>query len=194
MAPRALEALIFETKTSFPIDRKQLIAMDDAGVADEVIDVMVAFSFPRKFKVRRSAGASSWGGFDSGGLGGRRGGARRRVAVVPDPDYSYVAFPYWSFGGGYYYPGGAVEVGGGDGTITPAEPHGRVVNGLGYTQVLRARDAGGQPTPRVRSGGDGAATSGSDSGSSSGGTSSATSGGYSSGGGGGDAGRTAVPR
>jgi hypothetical protein len=108
-----------------------------------------------------------------------------------NPYYSYVGFPYWGVGGDYYYPGWGVEVGGGDGTVVPPEPHGRVVNGRGYTQVLRAPEGGGQPTPR--SGGNTSSTSGADGGSSSGGTSSATSGGYSSGGGG-DSGRTAVPR
>ncbi len=193
VAPRVLEALIFETRASFPIDSRQLISMDDAGVADEVIDVMVAFSFPEKFKVTRSAGASSWGGFDSGGLewGGMGVTAEYAWPWYLNPYYSYVGFPYWGVGGDYYYPGWGVEVGGGDGTVVPPEPHGRVVNGRGYTQVLRAPEGGGQPTPR--SGGNTSSTSGADGGSSSGGTSSATSGGYSSGGGG-DSGRTAVPR
>ena len=124
--------------------------MDDAGVADEVIDVMVAFSFPEKFKVTRSAGASSWGGFDSGGLewGGVGVTAEYAWPWYLNPYYSYVGFPYWGVGGDYYYPGWGVEVGGGDGTVVPAEPHGRVVNGRGYTQVLRAPEGGGQPTPR----------------------------------------------
>jgi hypothetical protein len=172
--PRVLEALIFETKSTFPIDRKELIAMDDGGVPDEVIDVMVALSFPRKFNIRRSTGASSWGGFSYFSL-------------------SPFGFPYWSVDGDYYYPGWGIDAGGG-GVVLPAEAHGRAVNGRGYTQVDRAQDNTGQSMPRTRTGDGGSAGAAESGSSSSGGASAATSSGYSSESSGGDSGRTAVPR
>lgn len=202
VSPRALEALLFETKAHFPIDGRQLIAMDDAGVAPAVIDVMVAFSFPKKFEVKRSAGTSSLGGFGWSDLGWGGLGLSAEYAWpwYYDPYYSYSSlspfgYSYWNLGSGYYDPGASVIVG--DGTSTPLEGHGRVVNGSGYTQVVpRAPENSARPVQRLQSGGDSSAGSGSDSGSSSGGASGVSSGGYSSGGGGGggDSGRTAVPR
>ena len=151
VAPRVLEALIFETRASFPIDRRQLISMDDAGVADEVIDVMVAFSFPQKFKVTRSAGASSWGGFDSGGLGWGGVGVTAEYAWpwYLNPYYSYVGFPYWGVGGDYYYPGWGVDVGGGDGrdraggTAWPGRERPRVHAGDARAGRRRSANAAG---------------------------------------------------
>ncbi len=201
VAPGAIEALVFETKSQFPIDSRQLIAMDDAGVDPSVIDVMVALSFPKKFEVKRSAGASSLGGvgWSDFGWGGLGLSAEYAWPWYSNPYYSYASlspfgYSYWQLGSGYYDPGGSVIVG--DGTNTRPEGHGRVVNGSGYTQVLRAPDASAQSTERLRPGGSSSADSGSGSGSSSGGTSGVSSGGYSSGsgGGGGDSGRTAVPR
>ena len=200
VAPRTLEALLFETKAHFPIDSRQLIAMDDAGVDPSVIDVMVALSFPRKFEVKRSTGTSSLGGFGWSDLGWGGLGLSAEYAWPwsYNPYYAYssfgpVGYSYWNLGSGYYDPGSSVIVG--DGTSTPSEGHGRVVNGSGYTQVvLRAPDSAAQSGQRLQSGGDSSAGSGADSGSSSGGASGASSGGYSSGGGGGDSGRTAVPR
>ena len=198
VAPRAIEALVFETKSHFPIDSRQLIAMDDAGVDPSVIDVMVAFSFPRKFEVKRSASTPSMGGFgwSNFGWGGLGLSAEYAWPWFYDPYYSFASFApfgysYWQLGGGYYDPGSSVIVG--DGTSTPLEGHGRVVNGRGYTQVLRAPDSA-QSVRRLQSGSDSSAGSAADSGSSSSGASGASSGGYSSGSGGGDSGRTAVPR
>ena len=194
VTPRVLEALVFETKAHFPLNSHQLIALDDAGVPDTVIDLMVAFSFPKKFEVKRSSGSFSGGGFGGfGGLGGF-GWDGFGADQFYDPYYSFFSpFGYnaWNYWDGYYYGAGTGVIAGG-GSATPSEPHGRVVNGSGYTQVInRVPENDGEGGQRIHSAG-GDASSGSSGGSSGG----VSSGGYSSGGGGGggDSGRTAVPR
>lgn len=203
VAPRVLEALLFETKPNFPLDSRQLIALDEAGVSDTVIDLMVAFSFPKRFEVKRSVGgASALGGFGWGGFGWSDFvGAEQAFPWYYDPYYSffspfgYGSRGYWD-GGGYYYGAGTGVIANGEGGSQP-ERHGRVVNGSGYTQVVtRTPENAGPATQRVR-GNDGLSTgdaSSASSGGSSGGSSGVSSGGYSSGGGGGDSGRTAIPR
>ena len=193
----ALEAAIVETQAIFPLNSRTLIALDDAGVADNVIDLMVAQTFPKQFQVRRRGGGSSsgsWAGY--GGVGWDWYGF--------DPFYSYyapVGYGYWNRFGDYYYgPGQGVFIVPGDGGLAaPSGEHGRVVNGGGYTQVSpRDPVVTGNAGTRGRSAGDGGSgTSGgfsSSGGSSDSGSSGVSSGGYSSGGGGGDGGRSAVPR
>jgi hypothetical protein len=205
VTPRVLEALLFETKATFPLDRRRLIALDDAAVADTVIDLMVAYSFPKKFEVRRSAGGGGFSSFgpDWSGLGWGGFGLSAEYAWpwFSNPFYSYYSpfgyagLNYWDT---YYSPGAYAGSSESGGTAVQPASHGRVINGSGYTQVVtRAPENDGQATTRVR-GTD--ASDGGFSGTSSGGSSGVSSGGYSSGGGsgggggGGDSGRTAVPR
>jgi hypothetical protein len=192
VSPRVLEALLFETKSAFPIDSRQLIAMSDAGVPDTVIDVMVAFTFPEKFEVKRSSyGSGGFGGF--GGFGWGFDGDADYLWHTP-----YYAFfsPFGMWGYGFYddyffFPGTGVIVPGGGGST--GEGHGRVINGAGYTQVVRrAPESTDSANGGTRVRGAGADAGGSSVGNSSGGSSGVSSGGYSSGGGG--SGRTAVPR
>ncbi len=181
VSPRVLEALLFETRTPFALNAKQLVALDNAGVSGSVIDLMVAFTFPKKFEVKRTTYSAS------PGLGPFDVGFEDPWSFAGDPFYSIGApFGYYSRYG-YYDTGYDYDPGDGVVVAPPPEPHGRVVNGSGYTQVVSrpseatARSGGG-------SGGD-ASSSGGTSSSSSG---SASSSGYS--GGGGDSGRSAVPR
>lgn len=104
-------------------------------------------------------------------------------------DY-YLHYPGWGYGG----YGGWVEVDYGrpDGTSGVVAPHGRVVNGQGYTRVTERADQVAVSSRGNRSSGSGGepVSSGSSSGSSG-----ASPGGYSSGGSSGGGGeRTAVPR
>lgn len=191
----ALEAAIVETQAIFPLNSRTLIALDDAGVAANVIDLMVAQTFPKQFQVKRRGGGSSsgsWAGY--GGVGWDWFGF--------DPYYSYyapVGYGYWNRFGDYYYgPGqGVIIVPGDGGSAAPSGEHGRVINGGGYTQVSpRDPVVTGNAGTRGRSTGDGVsgASGGSSSGGFSGDSGGVSSGGYSSGGGGGDSGRSAVPR
>jgi uncharacterized membrane protein YgcG len=197
VSARVLEALLFETKSAFPIDSRQLIALDDAGVPDTVIDLMVAFTFPEKFEVKRSSSGGSGGGF---GFGGFDWGGFPVDAWFMDPYYMFFS-PFAMGRYGYYYddyyffaPGaGVILPGAGGGTASSGR--GRVVNGSGYTQVVPRgpeNDQAGNSNGTRNRGGDAGASS---VGGSNSGSSGVSSGGYSSGGGGGgDSGRTAVPR
>ena len=197
----AVEAALVETQATFPLNGRTLVALDDAGVADSVIDLMVAQTFPKQFQVRRRGGGSS-SGSSSGSWAGYGGVGWDWLGVDPFYDYySPFGYSYWNrFGdyGDYYYgPGtGVIVAPWGGGASTPPGDHGRVVNGGGYTQVS-PREPAVDANARGRSSGDGASSTsaGSSGGSSSdGGSSGVSSAGYSSGGGGGDGDRSAVPR
>lgn len=218
----AVQAALSEDHRPFELNRKNLLAMDEAGVPEPVIDLMVALTYPRRFVVQR-AGAGSYtpSGISVGGgwfdpfmsplaFGsmydcyspygmGYRSYYSTCGSLYSPYGYGYGAYGYDNFNNGYTnYGGGWVAVGTpAKGTGTPVT-EGRVVNGRGYTQV-RPREA--EPTP-IRSGnvGNGGAFDSGGGSSSGGGTSGVSSQGYSGGGSssgssGGDSGaRTAVPR
>lgn len=177
----AVETMLLEGRLDFQVDTRALLRLDDADAPGEVVDLLVALSYPEYFAIGTEDEAADPGG----------------PLVVSYPAYAY---GYWSggfapFGWGYGYypaygyyppyypPGGVYPPGGSYG--------GRVVNGRGYTRVRSV------PTPRgdfgswLRGAGSGGGSSvGSGSGSSSGGT--MTGSGARSGGGSGT--RTAKPR
>ena len=180
--PTVLEALLVETGTS------------------DIIDMLVALSFPDNFEVRRSATGGGGGGGFLGSWGGYGYDAWYPYYAAPF-GYYYGWSPYRSlYGwGDYYYvdpsyygiPGAVIS-------DTPDVSQGRVYEGYGYTRVATPRDDGGRrrAQPRGTSGGGIFSGGGSSGGSSSGGSSSgggtASSGGYTSSGG--SSGRTASPR
>ena len=211
VSPRALEAALVETGAGFDLDGRTLLELDDAGVADSVVDVMVALSYPDRFVVERA-----------------RDDRAGRTVFINDPfgiDYGFYSPLYGSLYYPYYYSpfaysyygrfdprffgGGLIVVPGtSDDDGDDPQPSGaaRAIDGLGYTRV-RPRDA--EPTTTVRSGrrvvsgtttaadagssSGGSSSGGSSSGSSGGSGGAVSSGGFSSGGSG-DTGRTAVPR
>lgn len=210
----ALQAALTELRHGFDLNKKTLIALDNGGVNESVIDLMVALTYPKRFVVERASGGAAPIGVSTGAgwfdpfLSAEYaaplmncytpyGYGYRSYYSMCGPGY-YGAFGYNYYGYPYsgYYPGGGWVV------ITPPivgppvtpQPEGRVVNGHGYTQI---RDRQPEPAPRINGssngggwgGGGGAATSG---GYSSGSSSSGSSGGGS---GGGDSGaRVAVPK
>jgi uncharacterized membrane protein YgcG len=194
VAPSAVQAAIVESKAVFPLNGRALIAMDDARVPGPVIDLMVAQSFPKKFEVKRRDGGTMDYGFMYGG------GAEFDMEYPYYAFYSPFGFGYWGAYDDFYYGYGPGGITGGGVPIDPEPtgPHGRVVNGAGYTLV------GPRPVAPAENGGNGSSGSsrGQSAGADSGG--SVSSGGYSSGGssgggggaagGGSDGGRTAVPR
>jgi hypothetical protein len=194
----ALEAALVETNAGYDLDARRVADLDAAGVPDNVIDLIVALSYPEKFVVDRTARATPPTPLvDPFSLGWAFG----HSYWYDDFFYSPYSYAYSRFGpfGSPYYDGGLIVV------LPNNEPQpsgtGRVVDGRGYTQV-RTRQEAAQSASRsggVMSAGGSAASSGpsSSSGSSSSGSSGgsvAASGGYTSGGSGGDAGRTAQPR
>jgi hypothetical protein len=200
VSARALEAALVETSSGYDLTARQLVDLDTAGVADSVIDLIVALSYPERFVVERSASGS--------------GGS---MTFINDPFLVGWAFGYPSFYGDYYYSpyyytpfgysrgsyrglgfdGGGIVVG-----TVPSDPQpsgaGRVVDGQGYTRVrpretATAVDGGSRGTRTSASGAD-AAPPASGSSSASSGSGSTAPAGESSGASSGDTGRTAQPR
>ena len=198
LSPRALEAALMETRARFNLDSRTLIALDDAGVPDSVIDVMVALSFPERFVVERT-GAQSSAGF--GGLGVPSTFGSSWYDPFYDTFWGSAYMPYYYAPFGYaYWAGYGVPYYAGTGFVTVDPPASsdasggaRLVNGAGYTQI-RPREA--QPVEGGTGTGNGStrSTSGDSSGGRGGSSGGASSGGYSSGGSSTDTGRTAEPR
>lgn len=196
-----LEALLVETETWFDLDGRTLIRLDDGGVPGNIIDMLVALSFPDDFQVRRSAPSGGGGGGFLGSWGG----------YGYDTWYPYYAMPFgyyygWSpyrslYGWGDYYYLDPGYYGGPGSSISdvPDMGEGRISQGFGYTRVATRPDSGGRRAqPRGTSGGGVFGGGGSSGGSSSGGGGSSGggsvgAGGYTPSGGGGSVG-TATPR
>jgi hypothetical protein len=218
----AMQAALTEVHHPFDLNKRTLVLLDEGGVSDSVIDLMVALTYPKRFVVERRGGGSAPTGIMTG-TGWYDPFLPGPMAMGLDcyTPYGYGYRSYYSMCGGGLYPFasnyygynlygygypysnyGWVDLGPiqniGSINISPAEPtgEGRVVNGRGYTQI---RNRESEPSPRISSSGNGAGWSGSSGGGvSSGGYSSGSSGSGSSGGGasgGGDSGaRTAVPK
>jgi len=207
VSPRVLEAAIVETGTGFDLSSEALRDLDRAGVADIVIDTMVAVSYPREFVVDRPSAPlglmsdlDPWFG----------AWAFPYYPSVFYDRYGYSPFLYSPFGYGYwasYYPYGYTFLPGG--SLVPAtialDPSdrsggdGRAVNGLGYTRIrtrgeVAAEQAASQRRTDSGNGVSGASSASSGASSSSGSSGGVSSSGFSSGSSSSDTGRTAVPR
>lgn len=155
----ALEAAIDETGARFNLNSRALKQLADAGVSPNVIDLMVAQSFPSQFRVERAASAAppvpssmSMGGTtniygDSVYGGGIYGGGMPAAYGYPyyDPYYSYYsyyspfAYPYWgsnSYYNNYDYRGGVPTV------IVPGGGGGFGIGG-GGTAITTTQDSPG---------------------------------------------------
>ncbi len=141
-----LEAWLVERAEQFTLNAKRLIALADAGVPASVIDLMVALSYPKVFAIntamrrgaRRHAPADSSRGYPDNAIG----------AIDPFCLTSHFPYTYrfdcaglrgYGFGYGYgydagWYPNGYPVIIVHTGSSAPSRPHGRVVNGQGYTQ------------------------------------------------------------
>ena len=194
--PAVVEAMLVETRASFALDRRTLLRLDDSGVPAEVIDLMVALSFPDEFVVERPPARTAVS------FGSRGGGFVDPFSPYGfDRWYPYYASPFgyyygWSPYSSLYYPGPAasyvIVLDALDGGST-----GRTYSGHGYSQIgvrepttdrraqRRTVRGGTTGTTAEPSGGGSAGTSGSSDGGQ------ATPGGYTRGG---SSGRTARPR
>ena len=201
--PEALAAFVIERNHEFDLTAKDLAALADAGVPDNVIDALVAVSYPTRFAIDRDAlrmamkpaepregRAGGYGdpfGWGWGGYGGCYRGFYWSSYCNPfywSSGYGIGGFwpyyydPYWS---GYGYWGRPVIV------VRDGDQRtsGTLVRGRGYTRG--GGGGGGVAHPRAgstqrRSGGDSYSPSVRSGGSSSGGSGSASPGGYSRGG------------
>ncbi len=211
----ALQASLTDLRQRFNINSKTLVALDDAGVSDRVIDLMVALAFPQRFIVERAGGGAPIG--VSTGMGWYDPFMSPMMSSAygncyMDRYYGYRS--YYNMCGLYYSPYGAYfpyqyqnynYINGGGWVAVDPNPtptpipsgDGRVVNGRGYTQI---RERSPEPSPsRTSNGGNGTASgwSGNSGGAATSGGYSSGSSGSSSGGGGSSSGgseRTAVAR
>lgn len=139
---KAVEAWIAEVGQEFAnLDVDDLVRLDDAGVSGDLIDVIVAVSFPERFAVNRQ---------QPSGAPARYFGAR---PIWGDPYYSSWGSRYggyysgWGYGYGsyyspYYYPRVIVDV-------RPIRPTsgGRVIAGRGYSSGGSSRGFVGSTSP-----------------------------------------------
>jgi hypothetical protein len=215
--PEVIEAALLETRSAFDIDSRLLLRLADSGVPEQVIDLMVALSFPSRFTI------------DSGEIAE----IPRAAPVTPRYSGSGAYWPYYAYPSAYYghlfhlgwyspfysyydpwlYPYSpfwrtrSPFFGVPGGVISPGlRSGGRVIEGRGYTRVRERETEQGTTVRRAqpRGGSGSAASSGGvstardsgGSGSSGGASRGASPGGYSSGSSGGDSssGRQAKPR
>lgn len=126
----AVRAWVAEQYHPIPLDAAALIRLADAGVADEVIDVVVAVAYPDRFAVAHTSQRDAR----------PRPGVRRPYPGM----YPGIYDPYWgSYGWGrgwgpYYGRGGTVVV------VTPRDgaSTARAVKGRGYTRGASGDGAG----------------------------------------------------
>jgi hypothetical protein len=175
-----VRAWVAERKQPFQLNADRLVQMADAGVSPEVIDVVVAVSYPQRFTVADGAQVAQNEVQRSDyldepgmrGLGGRRGG-------FWSPIYGYGYGNYYNdyFYGGYYGRGYLDGYYGYPGIYRPTvvvvetrdpEPQsrGRVVNGRGYTRTRASEPSTGSSSGGSSSSGSSASPSSSSSGSS----------------------------
>ncbi len=194
--PAIVEAMLVETQASFALDRRALIRLDDNGVPAELIDLMVALSFPDEFVVERPPArtAASFGG-------GGRGFVDPFSPYGFDRWYPYYASPFgydygWSPYSSLYYLGPAASYVIVPDAVDGGSP-GRAYSGRGYSQIgVRAATTDRRAQRRTVSGGTTGTTAGARGGGSAG-TSGSSDGGQATPGGytrGGSSGRTAQPR
>jgi uncharacterized membrane protein YgcG len=204
MPAEVVQASLAEIHQPFTMNKRTLVALADGGVDSQVIDLMVALTYPKRFVVERRGGGGSTTGvltgngwFDpmisSGMMMGSLSmldcytpfgyGYRSYYSMCGNSPYGYDYYgfnrytnPYGAYGGYGNY--GWVDVGAitqpGVGTIS-GEPQGEG-RAIKGVGYAQIRNRESEPAPRVNAGSNGSATSWSGN---SGG--SATSSGYSSG-------------
>jgi hypothetical protein len=181
LPPEPVEAWIAEKGDPFRLDGETLLAMDDAGVADRVIDVVVAVSNPDVFaltadgspeRVRRDEELARRAG--PGWLGFRDPFWFRPFGW--DPFFGFRASPFgWNGWGGFGWAGGAWGGGWGyrpsvvvvDRRDGGRQLPGRVIAGQGYRGPRSSAGSGsgssdrssGSARPARRRGGESAAPS-----------------------------------
>lgn len=147
-----VEALIVERADPFAMNSDLLIRLDDAGVPENVIDLMVAVSYPDRFAVK--AGPMPVEELEDEDaqarrrmyMGGGMWGPRfSRYGYFYSPWYFDMAYGYGGYGYGSYYGYGGWGYGGWGGYGYPYQPRpivvtpisgepGRSIKGRGYTR------------------------------------------------------------
>lgn len=66
MPAPAMQAALTEVRHPFPLNKRTLVALDEGGVNESVIDLMVALTYPQRFVVERRGGSSMPAGVTTG--------------------------------------------------------------------------------------------------------------------------------
>jgi hypothetical protein len=168
-----VEAWLGESGQKFTVDAKRLVELADAGVADRVIDILVALSYPKVFSIKPSptavgelAGTEPPAGIQTGiggaesplGCGSYTYGLSLYAFDGCSPygygfygarygysPYNYLGYDDYGYGGGYggWYLATQPAIV----LINPSDnassTHGQVVNGRGYVQGNTESSASG---------------------------------------------------
>jgi len=152
-----IEAWLVERADPFTLDAKRLVALADAGVPSRVIDLMVALSYPKAFAINaasrqgerlvRQRAGDGFGTPPTSYFLGYDPLCSSYYMMMDQYSYGCAGSHGYGYGYGYGYgnPPTIVFIGGGGGSRS--RPHGRVVNGQGYTQADDAATKG-QALPR----------------------------------------------
>lgn len=167
-AVRAVEALLVETEPQLPLNSNALVGLDDAGLNHDIIDLLVAQSFPDRFVIERRGRRGTWSSRQAGNFRGFGGFGGFYDPIWYSDLYPYYITPlgsrYW--GGRYnpYFYGSTVMS---PFVIIPnLQGSARAVNGSGYTRVRprtvdTQRPVGRPATTTATSGGGGSTRTGS---------------------------------
>lgn len=140
--PEGVRTWIAQLDDPFQLDRRQLLRLADANVPPNVIDVMVAVSYPDRFALSHDGDIDELEPLSPDRRGDGWNGRRRRGFFGPgywDP-YGYYGRGYYD---GYYGPGVVV--------VEPrsSSPNARVVKGKGYTRGTGASGGDGGSSARA---------------------------------------------
>ena len=167
-AVRAVEALLVETEPQLSLNSNALVGLDDAGLNHDIIDLLVAQSFPDRFVIERRGRRGTWSSRQAGNFRGFGGFGGFYDPIWYSDLYPYYITPlgsrYW--GGRYnpYFYGSTVMS---PFVIIPnLQGSARAVNGSGYTRVRprtvdTQRPVGRPATTTATSGGGGSTRTGS---------------------------------
>ncbi len=147
----AMQALLVNLPTTrLRLDADALVALADAGLEPDVIDVLVALAYPEKFAVAEAPRSVE---------GGRT--AAHREWMYYDPWSRYDRYGRYGYDPYYYSPYGYGRYGWGYGTGTViivdrddvdenAPTRGTLVKGRGYTRPARSSDSGSSSSRPAR--------------------------------------------
>ena len=149
----AVVAWVAAQENELDIDAETLVALADAGVAEEVIDVIVAVSYPERFVVEPEQPVEMAERAEPRGRRPVYGGYRGYLSYDPFyygySPYSY-RYGYSPFGYGYGYGSRYAP------TILRVERRdngGRMIRGVGYRPGVNAQPSGRTARPRNDDGG-----------------------------------------
>ncbi len=154
-----LQTWLAERGQGFGLDARQLVALQESGVAPSVIDVMVALSYPEVFALDRTR----LGDAPPDTRGEVRGGEVFGGGMYDDYGYGYDPYGYGYGRGMGWYSGRQPVVVVQRPADAEAEDHGRVEKGRGY---VSGRDDGSRAGTERSSGSGRAGSSGGSGGSS----------------------------